>query len=599
MARPRAELIEEQVRTVAAVMDALPAAARPFFALGIERQVQELQPCASGAFVVTSIAAHGTSAECRPCLLRALNAWRAEFPALLVRALQGYARAVAGQEDGVLPDGRDTARSALEDGWRTAQEALELRVVAGCTGCVFEPASPDPAVAARAEAAAPPRRLPRPSAADVPEFAAMVAACEPFRWTFSDGTETSSADAPAADAAAGDPFGLHDQFPSNPVGDPVRAEWLCAVLRRCGVAPERLQAVEALVQDHEAEWARSVQPRCDEVGGISEFMDDQAGRPIGTQAAFDAALRAARAADDALVAAVTDATGLPADDAALLRLARRLGDARHESPIPGGMVDAVDEGALRANPAEVLLSTDIGPAARPAAVSAILAHGPELESRLAAVRAAAIESAKAFEDSSAGLPDEGAPSEDQRLAMIDVLERGAERVAVANAAHAAAVAQAIEAACAVLPAPDAAALRATLLRRRHPEAFMDEQLVRMTVAELLEALPADDAAAHVELAAMLDAWVALAWADRAHFVALADQPPPAGMAHRDATAARAARIGPSMDSRRALAVLAVERLALAAPPERLRASRRFRELVSRTIPAEADFLARCALSSAP
>lgn len=603
LARPFAQLVREQVKALHAVLDALPPEARDRVARRVGRDVAELSNGFPGIELYRALAHTDLTAACDACLRTAREAWRDRFPRLVMDALDAFA---AGVEPTMSDDRSLQAGSECSEAFGTRCEEVVAGLLAGCAGACAGVALDDHESGAWTS-----RRL-----RGFPEFDADAAEV----WAAEMGADPEDRDAPPApDEPFGDAFGLGGDI--TVLGQPPKAASFEAALERLGVAPERRAAAMAVHAAFEAEWSEQVQPasvrfeeRMGELQSGRGASDGEAPPPAmdpgSARAAFAALVSAAAGCDDRLVTGVAAAAGVADRDAQALRMWRHLGDARSQTPLAGEYGDET-MGGLGLNPFDVLLSTDLAPSARDAAAQAFLRQAPALRARFDAWLRTRFEAEVARRLAVDRLVQRmrGSSAEDQRAAREEwraEVRRVTAEVEAARTAYEATARAAIDEACQAVPPDAAAALRETALRRRFPFHYLNEALVRATVADVLARLPADDPDAHLAVARVSDAWLAVAAALRADAIRCADLPhatfawrwdgdPDEEAANHMATE----RVNIRIQAAGLLLQLAVERLATAVELAHLEASPKFRALAERAGVDLKSLRARAALSSAP
>jgi hypothetical protein len=604
LARPVAQFVREQVKTLHAVLDALPPEARDRVARRMARDLAELASGFPGIGLYRALARTDLSPACEACLQSARDAWRERFPRLVMDALDAYAagaeRAMSG--DYIWRGGLDCSEAFGE---KSAEVVAGL--LAGCAGACGGAALDD-----RETRAWTSRRL-----RGLPEFDADAVEA----WTAEMGADPEDGEAPPVpDESSGDPFGLGRDI--TVLGQPPKAAGFEAALDRLGVSPERRVVAMAVHAAFEAEWSEQVQAALER---FEERMDElQSGRGAGdgevpppgkdpgpVRAAFAALVSAAAGCDDRLVTGVAAAAGLSDRDVQALRMWRHLGDARSQAPLAGEYGDET-MGGLRLNPFDALLSTDLSPSARDAATQAFLRQAPALRARFDAwlrTRFEAEVARRLAVDRLVQRMRGSGPAEDKLAAREEwhaELTRVTGEVDAARLAYETAARAAIDEACQAVPPDAAAALRETALMRRFPFHYLNEALVRATVADVLARLPAEDPDAHLAVARVSDAWLAVAAALRADAIRYADLPHSAfawrwhGDPDEEAANHMASeRVNIRMAAAGLLLQLAVERLATAVELSHLEASPKFRGLAERAGVELKSLRARAALSSAP
>jgi hypothetical protein len=518
-------------------------------------------------------------------------------------ALDAYA---AGAESAMSDDHNQQWASECTEAFGTKCGEVVAGLLAGCAGGCAGVAPDD-----RESGLWTSRRL-----RGFPEFDADAAEV----WTADMGTDPEDRDAPPApEEPSDDAFGLVGEITA--LGQPPKAANFEAALERLGVAPEPRVAAMAVHAAFEAEWSEQVQPalarfeeRMDELRpgrGIGDGEAPPANDPGPARAALAALLSAAAGCDDRLVTGVAAAAGLADRDAQVLRLWRHLGDARSQVPLSGEYGNDT-LGGLRLNPFDVLLATDLSPAAREAATEALLRQAPTLRARFDAWQQARFEAEVARRIGLDRMFRRGRgvdASEDMRAAREEWLAEHARIEAAVDAARLAVettTRAAIDEACRAVPADAAAALRETALMRRFPFLYRNEALVRTIVADVMQRLPADDPDAHVSVARVADAWLAVAAALRADAIRCADLPhatfawqPGGGPDAEAASSIAAERVNIRIEAAGLLLQLAVERLVTAVELAHLEASPKFRALAELVGVDLKALRARAALSSAP
>lgn len=511
--------------------------------------------------IVPAMLRPGRSEACADCLRRAAARWREEFPPVAMATFdRWFLRDLEPPQD-------------FERSWEPVhrrQQALQAeigelgaRLLAPCLG--------------ECPAATPGEDGPEPDlvdsdpglAAGIPEAAELLSA--------PDEVDAGSGDDPF------DPNGGrgHDAQPTV-AGHATDDEWLLRALHGFGVPESSDPVVVALVAEHRARWRDAVQ-RAQE--GLEEACDaagwDADGTCTACERAMGAVLSEARAADEALVDAVSAALGDALDpaDAALLRSVRRLGDAR--IGVETVLSEGAPFGALEVNPAEVLVACGLPAEARHAAAAVIAAREPALLAARDAARLARLRVSVADRTTSDGVEGTGQEAGTEfmrRSRRVRELRRDAWR---AVAAVRAAAASALEECCSRADAAGAAALRAVADRRGHPDAFRPEAAIRTLALALCDALPPDDAASRAAIAAAADRTAALAAASRAERIRRTERMLAADPGALESAEATFAAIGSFECEASAILGIAAERLRIAAPPGLLAQSRAWRQYCAR------------------
>jgi hypothetical protein len=199
-------------------------------------------------------------------------------------------------------------------------------------------------------------------------------------------------------------------------------------------------------------------------------------------------------------------TGLSDSDAALLRMACNAGNP--QSRANWSYLDQDMLGALRVNPALVVISAQLSPAARRAAVDVLAAR----ESPVCATITAERDTRMLLTASQRGsMPDSLASmSQLERLRFHTARQVHIDQI-TANASAAARAArvtanEAINAVCNALSPEDAARVRTAAVRRGYPDAHRSDAEIAIVALTLCDVLPPEDIATRVAIATAADAW---------------------------------------------------------------------------------------------
>ena len=610
LSKPLAQLAVEQVKAIRLVMQAVPGPARERLARELARGVPDMGQRFPGRRLYMTLARADLPAGCEECLRSARDRWCAEFPGIVESMLADFARDEAGSgAKGFAPNEAWERRMARTERFAKACDDAVERLLAACPANCLLPASEGDGE--------PPVRYASRRLRGLAEFDALAEG--EWRESVGDADDDAPAGADGPGDAA-DPFGL-DHTPELLGRAPTTAA-VTAALARCGVPADRMPAVEAVC-------AQGAEDRESTVGAAAERYNEalnsvwadahEAALPAemgaAARAAMPAMLDALRVHDDRFVDSVAAAAGLDADTARLVRLWHALGDSRSEMLTMGSFMDE-GQGGLRLNPAEAVLATDLSPAGRVASSAVLARHAAALESRFRAWRRAAFDGDLGSRIAGAAMwglhrndaettPDfaaRRAARKDYRTTMLGI----STGVGAARDAYDAEARATIDEALAAMTPADAAALRMTVTRRRFPELFLDEELVRASVADVLERLPDEDVGTRLSLARALDGWVAVAGAWRTGTLERCDLPRAVFAATSgdfrgpDAAALEASmRVGNRRGGSEMLFQLGIERLACAASIDALEASPKFRALAARASIPSGELRNRAALSSAP
>lgn len=491
------------------------------------------------------LAAHAAAdAGCHRCVREAVDRWRKELPAIVFaeagRAIE-EARARSMRPDGANGDGTE---DMIDDPGSRVGELVSEFGAALLERCTAQCPDED----ARADTEPDWSLL-----ADIPEGAELV-------------REQARAESEAEEVPL-DPFADNwDRMRRQADGAlPVDREWLIRSMRLVASGAVDEEAVGALLDAYEARWDERVMTASSRADELRSELD---WTPDGVDAAVDAAVAGCRrereAADAELLDACVAIVGASGGDAELVRLARSLGDARAED---GGDLVA----GLRVNPAEAVLSAELPPAQRSAALEVIRARAPAMREALRAVEACHARLQTAQSTCWNGIMEAGfrerMEMNKERMPVVAGHEsrwRDARRAARRLFRDAL---QATVAAVEAVDASDASSLRAIAERRAFPEEFRPEEEIRQLASRLLELVPAEDLALRESIAAAADDAREVAVVGRRTAIAarLASAAASTDELSNDAWAAASASIGSARCRAQGAISHAAERLRAVAP----------------------------------
>ncbi|MFO0963805.1 MAG: hypothetical protein U0625_13005 [Phycisphaerales bacterium] len=509
----------------------------------------------------------------RDCLRAAWARWHAEWTARAVQAL-----------DATVAKMRTSAREGvawIDDDLRISADALEQestqsakRAVEGCGARWRNADSEDELTPEEMEAML---EVPEPSVLDgLPGVSTLR---EAFR-------RQKQSEEEAADPDLAFAMDSRERSRTAIAPPPVALDALRAQLVELGSDDAVLASLESLHGAYAARWSEEVAPL--ETAVADARYDSSV--PEADAASRRAALAAAaRAVDGSLFAALRAVAGesREAQEAiAAIELARSLGDARVEGdPFYPGCDEA--NGGLRVNPVDVVLSAEIEPAARKAALAALAPLVPGLRERLAAYHESGERASREHAVAMARVELEEAVTADGDAALRRRMDAMREAIAAADA-YCADASRAIDQACAAAGPQAEAALRRVALRRRFPSFFVDEAMAMQVAQDLAERASAD-ADAVLRIAAALDHWRGVAATARERLIAVCGQrmepfDPVAMSASAEISAAREQAMQAQAREeccQRALRQVAVELLRNAVPAPAAAGSRKFAAMAAR------------------
>ena len=286
---------------------------------------------------------------------------------------------------------------------------------------------------------------------------------------------------------------------------------LLTTLRSLGMPEESADTIRSLHADYMQRWGEVAEPL--EVAYEESFYqgtmnaDGVAQCPPCVRADAERIAASARVeADFQAAIAAALGTGLSDSDAALLRMACNAGNP--QSLANRSYLDQDMLGALRVNPALVVISAQLSPAARRAAVDVLAAR----ESPVCATIKAERDTRMLLTASQRGsMPDSLASmSQLERLRFHTARQVHIDQI-TANASAAARAArvtanEAINAVCNALSPEDAARVRTAAVRRGYPDAHRSDAEIAIVALTLCDVLPPEDIATRVAIATAADAW---------------------------------------------------------------------------------------------
>jgi hypothetical protein len=221
------------------------------------------------------------------------------------------------------------------------------------------------------------------------------------------------------------------------------------------------------------------------------------------------------------------------------------------------------------NPARVVLSAELSPTARRAAVDVLLARDSQVCASINAERNARMRLVLIIRSSTRSSIEGMNQYEQVRYYVArESLVDKATTVSSSAARAARAVANdAVNAVCDALSPEDAARVRTAAVRRGYPDAHRSDAETAIVALALCDALPPEDVATRLAIAKAADAWrleataVCQQWIERLAAVMSGSYPDTAAL--RCAIDASGVRVLSTVDNQRR--VLAVERLRIAAP----------------------------------
>ena len=493
---PASAVLRAQWDACRVLLETLPPPARWKFACRMCEEMYEFNACNDSS---TGIPLGGLLAPllrptldnaCRECLHGAIEKWRVEFPKFLVDAgsqLVERQYQALGKVDAT--NQWYQANIAISEQFATEFAAFEKRALAPCGAqCVGnDEESPDWLLLA-----------------NIPEAKDIVDAAK---------AEESEAEQ-AAQGETADPLSLAlSQANGNdtPTSSFADLPALLATLRSLGMPEESADTIRSLHADYMQRWGEVAEPL--EVAYEESFYqgtmnaDGVAQCPPCVRADAERIAASARVeADFQAAIAAALGTGLSDSDAALLRMACNAGNP--QSLANRSYLDQDMLGALRVNPALVVISAQLSPAARRAAVDVLAAR----ESPVCATIKAERDTRMLLTASQRGsMPDSLASmSQLERLRFHTARQVHIDQI-TANASAAARAArvtanEAINAVCNALSPEDAARVRTAAVRRGYPDAHRSDAEIAIVALTLCDVLPPEDIATRVAIATAADAW---------------------------------------------------------------------------------------------
>ncbi len=555
---PASAVLRAQWDACRVLLETLPPPARWKFACRMCEEMYEFNACNCSS---TGIPLGGLLAPllrptldnaCRECLHGAIEKWRVEFPKFLVDAgsqLVERQYQALGKFDAT--NQWYQTNIAISDQFAKEFAAFDKRALAPCGAqCVGnDEESPDWLLLA-----------------NIPEAKDIVDAAK---------AEELEAEQ-AAQGETADPLSLAlSQVNGNDTPTSLFADLpaLLTTLRSLGMPEESADTIRSLHADYLQRWGEVAEPL--EVAYEESFYqgtmnaDGVAQCPPCVRADAERIAASARVeADFQAAIAAALGTGLSDSDAALLRMACNAGNPQlaNRSYLDQDML-----GALRVNPALVVISAQLSPAARRAAVDVLAAR----ESPVCATIKAERDTRMLLTASQRGsMPDSLASmSQLERLRFHTARQVHIDQI-TANASAAARAArvtanEAINAVCNALSPEDAARVRTAAVRRGYPDAHRSDAEIAIVALTLCDVLPPEDIATRVAIATAADAW-------RAEATVVCQQRIEClntlmNGSYADSTALRSAIDASGVNALEAIdterRVLAVERLRVVAPAE--------------------------------
>ena len=493
---PASAVLRAQWDACRVLLETLPPPARWKFACRMCEEMYEFNACNCSS---TGIPLGGLLAPllrptldnaCRECLHGAIEKWRVDFPLFLVDAgsqLVERQYQALGKVD--VTNQWYQTNIAISEQFATEFAAFEKRALAPCGAqCVGnDEESPDWLLLA-----------------NIPEAKDIVDAAT---------AEELEAEQ-AAQGETADPLSLAlSQVNGNdtPTSSFADLPALLTTLRSLGMPEESADTIRSLHADYMQRWGEVAEPL--EVAYEESFYqgtmnaDGVAQCPPCVRADAERIAASARVeADFQAAIAAALGTGLSDSDAALLRMACNAGNP--QSLANRSYLDQDMLGALRVNPALVVISAQLSPAARRAAVDVLAAR----ESPVCATIKAERDTRMLLTASQRGsMPDSLASmSQLERLRFHTARQVHIDQI-TANASAAARAArvtanEAINAVCNALSPEDAARVRTAAVRRGYPDAHRSDAEIAIVALTLCDVLPPEDIATRVAIATAADAW---------------------------------------------------------------------------------------------
>jgi len=497
---PASAVLRAQWDACRVLLETLPPPARWKFALRLCEEVYDFNACNDPS---TGIPLGGLLAPlvrptldnaCRECLHSAIEKWRVDFPAFLVDAgskLVDRQYQALGKVD--EKNQWYQANLAISEQFAKEFAAFEKRALAPCgAGCVGnEEESPDWSLLA-----------------GISEAKSFVDAAKAEELEVEEAAQGETADPLSVALAQAN----GNDTPTSSFAD---LQALLATLRSFGMPEESADTIRGLHADYLKRWEEVVEPL--EAAYDESFRsatvnaDGVAQCPLCVRASEERNAASARvdAEFQAAIAAVLG-TALSDSDAALLRMACNAGNPQAATSWMYRIQLEQDMlGALRVNPALVVISAQLSPAARRAAVDVLAARESPLCATIKAERDARflliVSRRGSTPDSYASMStiERWRFHNNVRQAQLDQVSMNAS--AAARAARATAN-EAINTVCKALSTEDAARVRTAAVRRGYPDAHRSDAEIAIVALALCDALPPEDITTRVAIASAADAW---------------------------------------------------------------------------------------------
>ena len=493
---PASAVLRAQWDACRVLLETLPPPARWKFACRMCEEMYEFNACNCSS---TGIPLGGLLAPllrptldnaCRECLHGAIEKWRVDFPLFLVDAgsqLVERQYQALGKVDAT--NQWYQTNIAISEQFAKEFAAFEKRALAPCGAqCVGnDEESPDWLLLA-----------------NIPEAKDIVDAAK---------AEELEAEQ-AAQGETADPLSLAlSQVNGNdtPTSSFADLPALLTTLRSLGMPEESADTIRSLHADYMQRWGEVAEPL--EVAYAESFYqgtmnaDGVAQCPPCVRADAERIAASARVeADFQAAIAAALGTGLSDSDAALLRMACNAGNP--QSRANWSYLDQDMLGALRVNPALVVISAQLSPAARRAAVDVLAARESPVCATIKAERDARIlmivSQRGLMPDSYAGM----STIERWRFNNMrqEQMEQFSMSASTATRAARATANEAINAVCNALSPEDAARVRTAAVRRGYPDAHRSDAEIAIVALTLCDALPPEDITTRVAIATAADTW---------------------------------------------------------------------------------------------
>ena len=496
---PASAVLRAQWDACRVLLETLPPRARWKFALRLCVEVYDFNACNDPS---TGIPLGGLLAPlvrptldtaCRECLHGALEKWRVDFPAFLVDAgskLVDRQYQALGKVD--EKNQWYQANLAISEQFAKEFAAFDKRALAPCgAGCVGnDEESPDWSLLA-----------------GIAEAKSFVDAAKAEELEAEEAAQGETADPLSVALAQAN----GNYTPTSSFAD---LQALLATLRSFGMPEESADTIRGLHADYLKRWDEVVEPleaAYDESFRFATVNADGVTQCLPClRASEERSAPSARvdAEFQAAIAAVLG-TALSDSDAALLRMACNAGNPQaatswmYQIQLEQDML-----GALRVNPALVVISAQLSPAARRAAVDVLAARESPVCATIKAERDARIllivSRRGLMPDSYAGMSTvERWRFNNMRQEQMDQFSMSASTAARAARATAN---EAINAVCNALSPEDAARVRTAAVRRGYPDAHRSDAEIAIVALTLCDALPPEDITTRVAIATAADAW---------------------------------------------------------------------------------------------